>query len=365
MTNGPADPSRAHLDEDVLGVTGIAAARPSRGFTSMQAFQIFLVLLVIVVVFSALAPGSFLSWSNFRGIAVNTAILAILGVGTTFIITTAGIDLSMGSVLIFSGVMASITTERMGDHGWSTAIVVILVAIASGTFWGMVNGFVVAKMKVPAMIATLGTFIAVLGFAQVLTDGIDRRAVPSVLVESVGFGRVFGIPILVLVAAVIVTIGAIMFARTKFGLYTRAVGSNAEACRRVGINVDRHLIKVYAFAGMLAGIAGIVNLSFFRSTMIAGHSLTNMDVIAGVVIGGTSLFGGIGSVIGTVVGLFIPTTLRNGFIILGIEPYWQQVAVGFFMIAAVYLDQTRRAAAARGLRQRSLLSRLAGRGKED
>lgn len=342
------------------------SGRNLRTYLRAQALQIVLVWLVIIAIFSSLSPTAFLDTNNFRNIAVSVAILAVLGVGTTFIIITGGIDLSMGSVLVFSGVVASMAMERMGEgQGWGVALVGILVALSSGLFWGLLNGFFVAKAKVPPMIVTLGTFGAALGLAQVLTDGIDRRAVPDVLVDTVGFGRVLGVPILVLIALVVVTVGIVLLRRTKFGLHTNAVGSNPEACRRVGINVDRQLIKVYAFAGVLAGLAGILNLTFFRSTTIAGHSLTNLDVIAGVVIGGTSLFGGFGTVFGTVIGLLIPATLRNGFVILGVAPYWQQVVVGAFLIGAVYFDQVRRASAARGTRPRSLFARLTAPYRKD
>lgn len=342
-------------------VTGVL-----RNYVRAQALQIVLVWLVIVAIFSALSPTAFLDINNFRNIAVSVAILAVLGVGTTFIIITGGIDLSMGSVLVFSGVVSSMVMERVGDgEGWGVALAGILTALASGLGWGLLNGFLVAKAKVPPMIVTLGTFGAALGLAQVLTDGIDKRAVPGVLVDSVGFGRVLGVPILVLIALLIVILGIVLLRRTKFGLHTNAVGSNPEACRRVGINVDRQLIKVYAFAGVLAGLAGILNLTFFRSTTIAGHSLTNLDVIAGVVIGGTSLFGGFGTVFGTVIGLLIPATLRNGFVILGVAPYWQQVVVGAFLIGAVYFDQVRRASAARGKPTRPLFARLFTSNRKD
>jgi len=331
-----------------------------------QAMQIVLVWLVIVIVFSAMSPDAFLDAANFRNIAISVSILAVLGVGTTFIIITGGIDLSMGSVLVFSGVVSSMVMQRLGDgQGWGVAIVGILVALASGLMWGLINGFLVAKAKVPPMIVTLGTFGAALGLALVLTGGIDLRAAPDVLVDSVGFGDVVGVPSLVIIATVVVVIGIVALHRSRFGLHTAAIGSNAEACRRVGINVDRQLIKVYAMAGLLAGLAGVLNLAFFRSTTIAGNSLTNLDVIAGVVIGGTSLFGGVGTVFGTVVGLLIPATLRNGFVILGVEPYWQQVVVGAFLITAVYFDQVRRAAANRGTTRRSALSRLTHRNRKD
>jgi ribose transport system permease protein len=353
--------------DDVTAVAGRTSRRQSlRKGLQAQALQIVLVWLVIIAIFSALSPEAFLDVANFRNIAVSVSILAVLGVGTTFIIITGGIDLSMGSILVFSGVVSSMTMERMGDgQGWGVAVVGVLVALTSGLLWGLLNGFLVAKAKVPPMIVTLGTFGAALGLSQVLTDGIDRRTVPDELVDTVGFGSVLGVPVLVLVAAVVVIVGIVLLRRTKFGLHTSAVGSNAEACRRVGINVDRQLIKVYALAGVLAGLAGILNLTFFRSTTIAGHSLTNLDVIAGVVIGGTSLFGGIGTVFGTVIGLLIPATLRNGFVILGVAPYWQQVVVGAFLVGAVYFDQRRRASASRGGSSTPLFARIFTTNRKD
>jgi ribose transport system permease protein len=150
------------------------------------------------------------------------------------------------------------------------------------------------------------------------------------------------------ISGVVVVIGIVLLHRTRFGLYTYAVGSNAEAGRRVGLNVDRHLIKVYALAGLLAGFAGLLNLGFFQSTTIGGQSNTPLNVIAGVAIGGTSLFGGVGSVFGTVIGLFIPIVLQNGFIQVGVQPFWQQVVVGAVLVTVVYVDQLRRAAAVRG-----------------
>ena len=164
-----------------------------------------------------------------------------------------------------------------------------------------------------------------------------------------GFGNIFWqVPTLAVIAAVVIVIGIVVLHRTRFGLYTYAIGSNPEAGRRSGLNVPRHLIKVYALSGLLAGFAGWLNLAFFQSTTIGGQTTTNLSVIAGTVIGGTSLFGGYGSIFGTIIGLFIPATLQNGFVIIGIQPFWQQVVVGAVLIAAVYVDQQRRAAALRG-----------------
>lgn len=323
-----------------------------RSLVKAQAFQILLVLVAIVLVFSALAPDTFAQWSNFRLIIQNASILAVLGVGMTYIIITSGIDLSIGSVLVFSGVVSAMTMRALGGEGWGTATIGILVSIASGIAWGLLNGFLIAKGKIPPLIVTLGSLGMALGFAQILTGGVDIRSVPSVLTTSIGYGNVLGsIPTISVIALAVIVIGAVVLHFTRFGLHTYAVGSSELAARRVGVKVDRHLIAVYTVSGGLAGVAGILSLSQFSTTAIAGQSQTNLNVIAAVVIGGTSLFGGIGTIFGTVVGLFIPAVLQNGFVITGVQPFWQQVAVGAVLIIAVYVDQVRRSAAMRGSTQ--------------
>lgn len=337
----------------------IGMLEPQVGFfrkmLKAQSFQILLVLIAIVLIFTALAPDTFAQWSNFRLIIQNASILAVLAVGMTFVIITAGIDLSIGSVLVFSGVVSAITMRELGGEGWGVAIIGIVVAILSGTAWGFLNGFLIAKGKIPPLIVTLGSLGMALGLALVFSGGIDIREVPEELRSSIGFGNVFGtIPIISVIALGIVLLGAFLLHFTRFGLYTYAVGSSEVAARRVGVKVDRHLIQVYMFAGSLAGVAGILSLSQFGTTAIGGQSQTNLNVIAAVVIGGTSLFGGIGTIFGTVVGLFIPAVLQNGFVITGVQPFWQQVAVGVVLITAVYIDQTRRSAAMRGSKPPSL-----------
>ena len=315
----------------------------------LQALQIIIVLAVVIVIFSALEPSKFLTVFNMRGIVINTSILALLGVGMTFVIITGGIDLSVGSVLVFSGVVADKTMAAMGGQGWGAALVGLLVAMLCGLGWGLVNGVLTARAKVPPLIVTLGTLGMALGLAEVITGGVDLRDVPTSLVNTIGFGNLFWkVPNLSVICAAVVVLGIVVLHRTRFGLHTYAVGSNPEAGRRTGLDVDRHLIKVYAIAGVLSGLAGFLNLAFYQSTTIGGQSNTNLNVIAGVVIGGTSLFGGYGSIFGSIVGLFIPATLQNGFVIVGIQPFWQQVVVGAVLIAAVWVDQTRRAASISG-----------------
>ena len=331
--------------------------------TSLQSVWILGVLLVIILFFSIAAGDKFLSTSNFSLISQNIAVWAVLGVGMTFVIITSGIDLSIGSVLVFSSVMAAKVMEAIGGDGWGVAFVGILAALVSGTAWGALNGFLVAKAKIPPLIVTLGALSVALGLAQVLTDGIDIRSVPGALTDFNTYQKIAGIPSLPFVALITLVIGGVILHKTKFGRYTYAIGSNEVGARRVGINVDRHLIMVYALSGLMAGLGAVLALAQFGTTTIAGQSLTNLNVIAAVVIGGTSIFGGEGSIFGTLVGLFIPAVLQAGFVIIGVEAFWQGVAVGTVLVAAVYVDQSRRAAALRGARSGNPLLALFGRNK--
>ena len=321
--------------------------------TSLQSVWILGVLVVIVVFFSAAAGGKFFSASNFSLISQNIAVWAVLGVGMTFVIITSGIDLSIGSVLVFSSVVSAKVMEAIGGDGWGVTFIGILVALVTGALWGVLNGYLVAKAKVPALIVTLGSLSVALGLAQVITDGIDVRSVPGALTDFSTYIKILGIPALPFVALVTVIIGGIVLHKTKFGRYTFAIGSNELGARRVGINVDRHLIMVYALSGLMAGFGAVLALSQYGTTTIAGQSLTNLNVIAAVVIGGTSIFGGEGSIFGTVVGLFIPAVLQAGFVIIGVEAFWQGVAVGTVLVAAVYVDQSRRTAALRSAKSRN------------
>ncbi len=326
--------------------------------TSLQSVWILGVLVVIVAFFSVAAGDKFLSASNFSLISQNIAVWAVLGVGMTFVIITSGIDLSIGSVLVFSSVVAAKVMEAIGGDGWGVAGIGILVALVTGMLWGALNGYLVAKAKIPALIVTLGALSVALGLAQVITGGIDVRSVPGALTDFNTYIKILGVPSLPFVALVTVIIGGIILHKTRFGRYTYAIGSNELGARRVGINVDRHLIMVYALSGLMAGFGAVLALAQYGTTTIAGQSLTNLNVIAAVVIGGTSIFGGEGSIFGTVVGLFIPAVLQAGFVIIGVEAFWQGVAVGTVLVAAVYVDQSRRAAALRGAKSRNPLLAL-------
>jgi ribose transport system permease protein len=302
-----------------------------------------LILVGLILVFSVLDYTSFVSSANARNIATDAAVLLVLATGMTYVIITAGIDLSVGGVLVFSGVVSAKAMNGAGGNNWGVIILGLAVALACGLAWGILNGFLVAKGRIPALIVTLGTLGMSLGAALVITGGVDEREVPFKLITTIGTGRAFNqIPWLVIIAFAVALVFGVILAMTRFGRYTYAVGSNEEAARRAGINVDLHLIKVYALVGTLAGLAGFLSLARFSTTTIGGHDTDNLQSIAAVVIGGTSLFGGIGTMLGTVFGVFIPAVLNNGFIIVGVQAFWQQIAVGAVLIGAVYLDQLRR-----------------------
>jgi ribose transport system permease protein len=357
-TNAPTEVPAPTGDPAPTAATQGAAQL--RRLLRVQSFQIVLVLAAIFLVFTALAPDVFPGWGNVRQVIQNVSILAVLGIGMTFVIITSGIDLSIGSVLVFSGVVAAKAMQAMGGDGWGVATIGIVLSVVTGIAWGVLNGVLIAKAKVPPLIVTLGSLGAALGLAQVITGGVDIRIVPAVLTDTIGYGNVPGttIPIISVIALAFLLVFGVLLHKTRFGLHTYAVGSNEEAARRVGVKVDRQLITIYGLSGALAGVAGILSLAQYSTTAIAGQSNTNLNVIAAVVIGGTSLFGGIGTIFGTVVGLFIPAILQNGFVIVGVQPFWQQVAVGVVLVAAVLIDQRRRAAATRATGRRPALGDL-------
>jgi ribose transport system permease protein len=302
-----------------------------------------LILIALIVVFSVLEPDAFLDAANARNITTDAAVLLVLATGMTYVIITSGIDLSIGGVLVFSGVVAAKVMQAVGGDSAGVIVIGLIAALVAGLAWGVANGFLIAKAKIPPLIVTLGTLGMSLGGSLVITGGVDERDVPFKLITGIGTGRLFGqIPWLVVIALAVALVFGVVLAGTRFGRHTYAIGSNEEAARRAGVAVDRHLIKVYALAGSLAGLAGFLSLARFSTTTIGGHDTDNLQAIAAVVIGGTSLFGGIGTMLGTLFGVFIPAVLQNGFVIVGVQPFWQQIAVGAVLIGAVYLDQLRR-----------------------
>lgn len=330
----------------VVPGTGVEAppglGRMLKVATSSSPFYMGAVLLVLVAFFSFLHPSTFASGFNVRNIFLDASVLLVLAVGTTYIMIAGGFDLSIGSVLVFSGVAAAKVMLWVGNtESLATVALGFAVALLCGTAWGVFNGLCITRLRVSALISTLGSMGAALGAAYLLSDGSDIRTVPNALI-ALGHGSIGGVPWLVVITAIMALIGGIVLHMTRFGRHTFLVGSNPEAARRAGINVSGHLLRLYALSGLLAGVAAMLSLGRFSTTTLEGHANDPLEAITAVVLGGTALTGGRGSVIGTVVGVFIPAVLANGFIIMGIQPFWQMVVIGFVVIAAVYADQIKR-----------------------
>jgi ribose transport system permease protein len=315
----------------------------------------FAALSAMIIGFAIKAPGQFDTWSNFRQLAQNVAILTVVSVGTTFVIATAGVDLSIPSGIVLGEVFAVKALGLIHIHGGGTAVDVagtdsrasyILAALggslAAGLALGIVNGVAVGYMRIPPLLATLGTLGAGLGCALLLQNGVNTA---TYALDPISSGHAIpGLPNLIPIAAIVVLLGVVLLNFSVFGRHTLAIGSNAEAARRVGINVEQHLLRVYVLGGMMSGFAGFLSLSYFTTTSLAGHSTDNLKAITAVALGGTSLFGGVASIIGTLIGVWIPAVLQNGFVIIGVQPYWQDVVVGFVLILTVWADQLRRRA---------------------
>jgi ribose transport system permease protein len=345
-TGGPGTgaPPRRGQQPQRPGPGGSSARRWATRAASAGETWVFAALIIMMAVFTGLAPGKFLTTNDLSLISQTTAPFLVMAIGETFVILTAGIDLSVGFVLVLSGVVAGEYYVHNGgvSAGTGTIWIGVLIGLATGGAFGVLQGLAVAKAKIPPLIATLMGLGIAEGLSYLITGGHDLSTVPSKLASTIGQGSLGGVQWLIIISFLTTLLFGLILAYTRFGRYTYAIGSNPEAARRVGINVDWHLIKVYGLSGLMAGLAGIMNLAYFSTTTISGHPLDNLTVITAVVIGGASLFGGRGSMLGTFIGVFIPEMLAAGLIIIGVNQYWQYILTGLVLGAAVYLDQIRR-----------------------
>jgi ribose transport system permease protein len=329
-----------------------------RTFATSQVFITLAFLLLLIVIFSLLAPGKFGTVNNLSLLAQNVAILTVVSVGTTFVIATAGIDLSIPSAIILGEVFTvkALQLIPVGDKmavaiaaNEANAVVLIvplLAALFAGLAIGAINGWLVAYLRIPPMLATLATLGAGLGVALLMMDGVN--AATYAIAQVADSDLFFGISNLIIIALGVVILGYVGMHMSVFGRHTMAIGSSEEAARRVGINIRRHLLYVYVVGGVAAGFAGYLSVAYFTTTSVGGHTTDNLRAITAVALGGTSLFGGVATIIGTVIGVWIPAVLQNGFIIIRVQPYWQMIAVGAVLVAAVALDQWRRRSQNRG-----------------
>ena len=300
----------------------------------MKKYGIFLAFLILFLVMGVLRPATFLTAGNQRNILRQISINGIMATGMTFVIITGGIDLSVGSVLAYSSIVAC-SFARPGEY---PLMISIVVALSIGAALGAFNGVVIAKGKVPPFIVTLGMLTIARGLTQLFNGG---RPINNLSAEYnfIGGGSVIGIPVPVIILGVVILLGYFLLNKTRFGRYVYAVGGNKATAKVSGIQVDRIYIMVYTLMGALAALSGIVlSARVETATVIAGTGY-ELDAIAAVTIGGTSSAGGKGTIIGTVIGVLIMGVLSNGLDLLGVSSYYQQIVKGFIIIGAVLLDK--------------------------
>lgn len=327
--------------------TAVAPQTRSSLFRSDAARKLLalLGLVLLIIVFSILEPNFFPTWSNTKTILLATAVNGVLALGVTFVIITAGIDLSVGTMMTFAAVITGVFVTFWGLPIWLG----VLAGIAAGGAAGLVNGVVIAKMKIPPFIATLGMLYVTKGlaliisglrpiyfsdtpaFKQIATGSVTSRVIPG-----------FDLPNAVLILFGAAIVANLILNRTVLGRYTFALGSNEEATRLSGVNVDAWKIAVYSLCGMFAGLGAVLMASRLDSAQPALGAGYELDAIAAVVIGGTSLSGGDGSIVGTIIGAFVISVLTNGLRMLKVPQEWQMVVTGVIVVLAVFLDVLRR-----------------------
>ncbi|MDO5647239.1 ABC transporter permease [Paracoccus sp. (in: a-proteobacteria)] len=311
---------------------------------AQQKLLAFASLIILVIGFSLASP-NFFQVSNIMAILQATSVNGVLAIGVTLIIITGGIDLSIGTLMTFCAVMTGVVLTWAG----MPLPLGVAAAIATGAACGLVSGVLVAKMKIPPFIATLGMMLILKGLSLIVTGTrpIYFNDTPGFTTISQGslIGSVipaFPVPNGVLILFIVAAVTAWILSRTVLGRYTFALGSNEEAVRLSGVNVDRWKMAIYALAGAIVGIGGLLIASRLNSAQPALGLGYELEAIAAVVIGGTSLAGGRGTVLGTLIGALIMAVLTNGLRVLSVAPEWQTVITGAIIIAAVYADQLRR-----------------------
>lgn len=320
----------------------IAARRSIIRSGTLQRFLAFGGLIILLIVFGLASP-FFLTGDNIGGILLAASVNGVLALGVTFVIINGGIDLSVGTVMTFSAVM---TAQVM--IVWQQPVLVgILAGLLTGAICGAINGLMVTKMKVPPFVATLGMLYATKGLSLVVAQLKPIYFNDAPIFNQVAMSSVLGsiIPALdpiknvVLVLFGAALIAAFILSKTVLGRYTFAMGSNVEATRLSGVNVDRWQTAVYMVCGLFAGLAGVVIAARLNSAQPALGAGYELDAIAAAVIGGTSLSGGEGSILGTIIGALFIATLANGLRILGVQQEWQIVVTGTVLVLAVFLDR--------------------------
>ena len=297
--------------------------------------------LIVVFIFLSFASPVFLTTNNLINIIEQNAVTATIALGMTFVIITAGIDLSVGSTAAMTGVLG----VALIAHGWNWPQA-MLVAILAGGVFGLGNGLLISVAKLNPFIATLGMMTVVRGLLDVYTNAVVVTGPADVLGPDnfgvIGLGKVAGIPVALIILVVLSVFAYLLLSHTRLGRYAYAIGSNREAARLSGIPIRKYLIAVYVLLGLLTGLAGMIAVSRLGIGEPNFGIGLELDVIAATVVGGASLFGGQGTIVGTLLGVFLIGLIRDGAVLLDVNDFWQNVIIGVVIWLAVFWDQFRR-----------------------
>jgi ribose transport system permease protein len=323
---------------EVAGPSGRRIAGLDLGTISQTLGSLASLIILSLLIWSQ--ESVFMTSNNWLNIARQASFNAILAMGMTFVILTAGVDLSIGSIVALSSVSGGLL---MLDHGWSMWPAV-LVMLAVGGLCGVANGLIITLGRIPPFIVTLGTMQVFRGMALQLTNGkpIFDLTKKQPNFDIWGTRNYLGVPSPVIITAVVFVISFLILRYTRLGLYTYAIGGNEQATRFSGVNINRYKLGVYTLMGLAAGIAGLMLSSRLNSTQPSVAVGAELDAIAAVVIGGTSLFGGEGTIVGTIIGALLMAVIRNGLNLMHVSAFYQQIVVGSVIILAVLIDRLRR-----------------------
>ncbi len=303
---------------------------------SLSKIFVYLVLVVIILFFTV-TTDTFLTSKNILNICRQISMIGICSVGMTMVLLTGGIDISVGSIIALVGVVAA---KLIGEAGMAI-FPAMVIGVVVGAFCGLINGIMVAKFDVPALITTLAMQTMARGAAYILTSGIPIYGLPEEI-KTLGQGYFFKIPIPVIIMALIFLFGWWLLEQTRFGRYTYAIGGNQEVARLSGINVLKMKIFIYTLSGLFAGLSGVIMLSRINSGQPATSSGFEMDVITGAVLGGISVAGGEGKLVNVIAGVLIMGMLSNGMTLMNLDEYWQWVVKGIVLLLAVTFDNMQR-----------------------
>ncbi|MFC7440297.1 ABC transporter permease [Laceyella putida] len=303
-----------------------------KAYHVLNRYGMLFILIALIIFMSILSPTFFTS-GNILNIVRQMSVIGIVAIGVTMIIITQGIDLSSGSVIA----LVSVVVASFAQADSYPVLLAVAIGLGVGILTGVINGTIIAKGKIAPFVVTLGMMTAARGLALLFSDGRPIGNLSDTF-KFIGQGAILGIPVPIIIFALVGLVSYLLLNKTKFGKYVYAIGGNEQAAHIAGVNIEKYKILIYSYAGLLSAIAGIILTSRIASGQPTAGLMYELDAIAAAVIGGTSLSGGIGTIGGTIIGALIIGVMNNGLDLLNVSSYWQQILKGAIIVTAVLID---------------------------